>query len=459
MVSGEAASTIVQVVASLFLSRAILAFIAAATTEACCIGTAVYVLTTFPRAVMAGSAGATLLAFFALTAGRFLWRGLAEFALAETQATAINRLISKATERHTSRPDIRGEAQEKDRFVAGLPGTGVDIVTGLTHFLDRTCRVTLTMGFMLILYSELLGEIALLANLLGLAATVVGSIALRTRQKQVSTRYETRRMQLAALPAAGWDTITIANELNLERWRSVLRRTFRNFVRAQRGLTWTTVSSQWLVVLTGHIPSFLVLWFILHSTPPTRAMELIVAPPGFLVLLGSQAELSAICANAGVLSAQAKILEGFLVQPLTVNVLHRVDFSRIYFTLGERIFCADNIEDLLEKLPQAGTVTMTGDNGSGKSSLFLYLKSEFGTRAFYLPANHSLLAHKTLDMSTGESVVDQVSAAVSDTHVSVLLMDEWRANLDRANSLNVGSLLTEAAANGRLVIESLPSRA
>jgi hypothetical protein len=447
-----------RVLAILFMSPALASFLVAAGLEAACTGGAIYALTRVPGAWPHASAGAAWAAFFSFTAGRFACRGWAEMALSRAQAVGIARLMMRAADRNTARPDIRGDARARDRFAAGLPSTGVDIATGLTHFLDRLARVALTTVVMLTLYTSLLGPGVLLANLVGVGCAIAMSTLLARRQQRASGRYETRRMQLAALPGAGWDTITIGNRANLVRWSASLRRKSRNYTHAQRRLAWTTVSSQWLIVTASHIPPVLALLDVVAQMPASGAIELAVALPGFLLLLGAQAEFSALCASAGVLRTQVNVLSSLLAEPEAINLLQRVDFSRVRFHQAGRTFVAGNLAELLSALPVAGAVTVSGDNASGKTSLLLYLKSHWGASAFYLPANHSLLAHKALAMSTGEGVVDQVAAAVADDGVAVLLMDEWQANLDDANRRNVGSLLARAAAKGRLVIEALPSR-
>ena len=82
-------------------------------------------------------------------------------------------------------------------------------------------------------------------------------------------------------------------------------------------------------------------------------------------------------------------------------------------------------------------------DGSGKSSLLALLKRELGAEACLLPAGHDLWFDKIAG-STGERVRQQMQVLAQGNH-SCLLLDEWDANLDKANTTSVSKLLDELA--------------
>lgn len=446
-------------VLSLFASGWTAAFLLLATLEAASGAWAVALLLGMPARVREGSSEAALALFMGLTAAKFLWRGLAEISLRRVQTLAMTRFVATVVGLHTARPDLRGEPQARERFCAGLAGVGIDIVTGLVHVLDRLHRTVVSALLLLAVFAHALGTTFLLASLAGLVAAVLLGARMTPRQQHTSRRFETRRLQLAGLATAGWDSITIGNAPNLSRWRPTMLRTFRNFAAAQAALSWTTVSSQWAVLLASHLPPLAALCIGFDAASPDAMLTIAVGLPGVLALLSSQAELAALFATTGVLAAQWKVLGDFLQPPRSVDVLERVDLSRMRIHHPEGELPAGSIDEMVAALPPEGIVTISAPNGSGKSSLLVCLKAWWGERAFYLPAVHSLLPSRRVSLSTGEAIVDQVRAALSDRRVDVLLLDEWRANLDRDNAAALERLLYAAARQGRLIVEASPERA
>jgi ABC-type cobalamin/Fe3+-siderophores transport system ATPase subunit len=98
-------------------------------------------------------------------------------------------------------------------------------------------------------------------------------------------------------------------------------------------------------------------------------------------------------------------------------------------------------------------ILLHGPNGSVKTTLLLLIKAKLGDRAFYLPAYHRLKFSTSLESeSTGEAAYCIMEELQRSEEASVLLLDEWDANLDAGNRAQIPRMIDEMAMN-RAVVE------
>lgn len=106
-----------------------------------------------------------------------------------------------------------------------------------------------------------------------------------------------------------------------------------------------------------------------------------------------------------------------------------------------------------------GRTTLRGANGSGKSTLLAQLKERLGDRAFLLPAHPELYfpGLDTQEASSGQAVVrilELLESGYLDKSCTVVLLDEWDANLDEATRTAQDKLIDDLA-QSKCVIEVL----
>ncbi len=100
---------------------------------------------------------------------------------------------------------------------------------------------------------------------------------------------------------------------------------------------------------------------------------------------------------------------------------------------GLRITCLK--EFVSKPVPTSGRITIRGLNGVGKSTFLCWFKERVGESAFYLPAQHDLIFESTKEknLSTGQSlkvILEEISAKAA-SEITLLMLDEWDANLDQ----------------------------
>ena len=117
---------------------------------------------------------------------------------------------------------------------------------------------------------------------------------------------------------------------------------------------------------------------------------------------------------------------------------------------------SDRVMAALASLEQhrSGRFTIRGANGAGKSTFLRALKFKVGDAAFYLPAHTEGLAWRAdlNGLSTGQRMVSHLNEIEKLTHITHILLDEWDANLDRANTALFDERL-QASARSRVIVE------
>jgi ABC-type bacteriocin/lantibiotic exporter with double-glycine peptidase domain len=92
-----------------------------------------------------------------------------------------------------------------------------------------------------------------------------------------------------------------------------------------------------------------------------------------------------------------------------------------------------------------GRFIITGDNGTGKTTLLANIKSKIGEKAYILPSQSRIAFQndeQERGFSTGEKLREdfkEISLNVCDGSCSVLLLDEWNANLDKENIASINA--------------------
>lgn len=162
----------------------------------------------------------------------------------------------------------------------------------------------------------------------------------------------------------------------------------------------------------------------------------------------------------------------FLILNSLGALLHRVtDFMtmtgklKVLFDVGQSILSAKdtiegtikniavnqepirNFEQLKQVITRAncGRFTMTGDNGSGKSTALLLLQKALAGKSFLLPTHYTDLIWRshTHALSTGQRVMILIQEMATIKKIQYLLLDEWDANLDAANTKAIDRKIDE----------------
>lgn len=101
-----------------------------------------------------------------------------------------------------------------------------------------------------------------------------------------------------------------------------------------------------------------------------------------------------------------------------------------------------------------GRFTITGQNGSGKTTLLYYLLEELKERAIFVPTSPRELdwITKLENLSTGQQIYNILSTEIIAESTKVILLDEWDANLDYKNKIEIDCLIDQLSQH-QVIIE------
>ena len=100
-----------------------------------------------------------------------------------------------------------------------------------------------------------------------------------------------------------------------------------------------------------------------------------------------------------------------------------------------------------------GRYTITGDNGSGKTTLLAEIKTQLSDNAYILPSQSKMMFLNGLsgrEFSTGEKTAEnlnEIASNINNIGITVLLLDEWNANLDKENINNLNKIIDDISLN------------
>lgn len=253
-----------------------------------------------------------------------------------------------------------------------------------------------------------------------------------------------------------WDNIVIGNDYNY----SLFAKQLQHKLQKERFWHIKNTSINQLTSMIGMVffmlpvLAFMVYLLINNRHDLSLLLVIVATLPRQLQLLQMGQTLIFYQTNFAAIKTKYLGLKNALIVPI-VNYHHRICYNKIYAN-GQAIH-----QGYFNHLPICGRITITGDNGTGKSTLLTHLKQQIGKWAYYLPTQHELMFDYHGQYSTGQLLWRQLQTIAYDINnnrlannraIHVLLLDEWDANLDFMHTQQLDELLDELAMT-LLVIE------
>ena len=273
---------------------------------------------------------------------------------------------------------------------------------------------------------------------------------------------QAQRVSLQENLKKAWDNVVLGNRYNFEQWRSAKNKSFVSAkAAAAHSMSWTqwissaAMTLSMLPVLTILVWSFIqnignwAMLAVLVATLP-RQIQIIQFMHG---LVSYFVQWKATKNRLSGLSKGLEILDG------EESYLERIHWDKLKLSGKdtEKIPLRDWLSYSSGWLH--GRFTLRGENGAGKSTFLRMLKENYGDEAIYLPS-HSQLSfedEKVDQGSTGQQIKRKLNELLHIRKMSVLLLDEWDANLDERNRNEIDQRIEEVAKD-RIVIEARHQR-
>ena len=282
---------------------------------------------------------------------------------------------------------------------------------------------------------------------------ILASIFVHLRRKSLETAAKNdqiSRLSLMSKLIDSWDNVVLFNHHNYSIYQRTVEDSFNqakeNSVKSEaiRHIN----SSLGMVILM--LPVFIVTAYIFNRnwSDATVLAVLVATLPRQIQLLQMCYQLVSHYTNLGIIKTMLLGISDIL-KPSYIDLDTYIQAEKIRVKQTGEIFDPEN-------LPEQGRITLIGNNGVGKSSALLKLKEHYQDQAYYLPAKHNLYFNYTDDQvhkgSTGQQIIRQIEEIRESDQSSIIMLDEWDANLDLTNTEIIDRYLNEIALT-KLVID------
>lgn len=342
-----------------------------------------------------------------------------------------------------------------------LIGEAPRTISEYIDYIYNLSSTSLNVVFNLLTIAVLIEPLLLVSYGIGVALAFFILRSQKFWKKTFALRAQQSRIKWSSMLLRAWDNVLLNNSYNFELWRKKTLKRSQRFIGSTIKLERysQTVSIGMAFALLS--PSFALILFLAASRASDftwLAMMVVTLPRLFQVLAYSYESLfliSDLPVENSRLSTVVQLLDArtLLDSKLARKELeNRIQWEKI--TVIKNGEASVSAKQLLDFLPQTGRITLQGENGSGKTSLLLLIKMLKGESAYYLPVKHALVFQNTMEiLSTGQLARTSLNELINKLKSSVVLLDEWDANLDRENSIYFSNLI-EKFSKKVCVIES-----
>jgi hypothetical protein len=244
----------------------------------------------------------------------------------------------------------------------------------------------------------------------------------------------------------------LGNAYHRQKWRTRYFNTWRHLRGALlKSKSITHYASMQSTVL-GIAPIIATSFFLFYQTNTWHVLSgIVVTLPRQVQIIQNMYELSVCLSEVPMVRTALKALSSSLVPP--VNDLHTlIKWDKIAIN-------GVSVSSYLEVLKMADVPNryrITGENGSGKTSLLLQLKADLGQKAIYIPASPEDL-EPCIQGSTGQIMRQQLQQTLR-LPCQCILLDEWNAPLDHRMTPMIDNKIT-AVAKSKAIFEVIHHKA
>lgn len=412
-------------------------------------------LSTYAIAVLAYRVGAgqpfilPLAVFIASLVLVYVPAYFASIALQKAKFVAFNGYIQILKARLSGQTTLYNNHKTKEAVTALVLGEGKSAIDEAFDYGFDVLSLTLNVIINTLVIGFVLDTGFIVAYGAGFLMATAFVLSLKGHIKNAAKNAQDERLGLLAHLHHFWDNSVILNAQNDRLFTAAYAQHFAHAKRADIAHTRTSQGVSSLAMLFLLLPvAFFVVASFWHQEMAILVALAATLPRQIQLLQMGQ---TLIFYATDFMSIKTR-LQGLNLQAPKSDIKARINAHAILVNgvcLND-INGLNDLNDPANALPSNGRLTLTGANGSGKSSYLLALKQALGTKAVYLPAQHQLYFDSTQARSTGQKRIDELTALLKSD--LVLLLDEWDANLDDHHKRQMDSLIDDFAKTA-LVVE------
>ena len=368
----------------------------------------------------------------------------------ESHGSLVDEFTTEVIE---NRPNYRNDSL-RESVTAVLARNSFPVLKDYISFIHDLASFSLNSILSIIVIVALLPSQLAGGYCLSLALCVFIIIGLQKSIATVSSDCEYAYLGYSGILSRIWPNVALGNSHNESIWRTQRESTGNAFYAASNRLEVLRQLGNVLLAAASLGPTIFLIASIVGNGAAEESViaALIVSLTRIFLILNSLSSLvyrildyASLHARISVLLDARSVLSTVKVEPPAVPVDISVN--------GQSVRDISHVNRMISG-KKCGRFTITGSNGSGKSTALLELKQELGAASFLLLADHSNLAWRNDDrsLSTGQKLLERINEIIVIENIHYILLDEWDANLDTNNTKLVDTIL-EQLATTKVIIE------
>ncbi|MDR0314311.1 MAG: AAA family ATPase, partial [Treponema sp.] len=249
---------------------------------------------------------------------------------------------------------------------------------------------------------------------------------------------------------SGWDTILTGNIWNVFIWKNNFMKKCITSDKNQRKLTLNIDLASIITLFVSASPILIVLFMsFMDAVGDAQMLAVLVATtPRQITTIQHLSDTIGLFINLNDKIRRTRQVSYQLNFSEPLSSQGKISWGSLMLTMATERKPLNKFDDLITYTNDfsKGRYTITGDNGSGKTTLLAEVKVKLGDKAYILPSQSKMVFLNETDkkgFSTGEKAIEnlkEIAQNVDNTNVSVLLLDEWNANLDNDNMNNLSNI-------------------
>jgi hypothetical protein len=361
--------------------------------------------------------------------------------------------VEKLTGQMSGKIEKYRDAKLKARAEAVLARNSFPVVKDYISFVHDLASFSLNSVLSMLVIGFLLPSRLLWGYASSLLLCFFIVIGLRKIISAASEEYENRYIAYSSILDRSWENITLGNQHNEKIWRQRKSMSGHSFYAASYRLQILKQGGNLLLAAASLGPTIFLIASIVHDGTAAAGViaAVMVSLTRIFLIINSLSALVYKFLDWSSMKARLNVLfdTGSSVAAdgaLGAGVVGSIAINGKLVT---------SVAQAAEMVSQAGSgrFTITGSNGSGKSTALLALKNIFRDESFIFPAHHGDLMWRSDDtaLSTGQKTGAFLREIFELEGVKYLLLDEWDANLDGENRRAIDGILDELGRSKTIV--------
>lgn len=339
--------------------------------------------------------------------------------------------------------------ENKNQTTAWLSGEANLTIEEISYFIIDTVSMYLNVVFTFAIFLFTLGRIYSAIIAISLVSSLILVSLLNNKIEQLASKSQTERLSINTYLPTHWEYLLNSSTKFLNNSQKELNSRLQSlFVTLEKYTLWEQLLATIPIIIS--VPLLVFYIFSSQSTQNLAKLGVLLAVlPRTLQLLGNVHELSISNSRLIFIRSKYKRLLSFSLIENKPESNITAEKIQIFDGITRRYISTHELQEIVKHKRFYGRVLITGDNGSGKSSLIKTLKSLEKNSVIISP--ESEFNFQQIKASTGQRQLEKINFFLQEDF-NVIFLDEWTANLDTANINMINNLLNEAATR-MLIIE------